>query len=95
MKVYEESCSGEKLAGKIVCSFSDMKGSVIQKLAGIWNLKAESMPMLVGYIPRQNKVMLVQESIKNTPISDLTAENMTTFAKDVLMGKVMPPPMKT
>lgn len=59
MNVYEEACTGEKLAGKIVCSFSDMKGTVIEKLTGIWNLKAEEMPMLVGYIPRQNKVMLV------------------------------------
>jgi hypothetical protein len=85
MKVFEESCNDMK--GMIVCAYSDMNGTVIEKLSGIWNLKSEDMPMLVGYIPRQNKVMLSQESIKDVTLADLTRENMTTFAKDVLMGK--------
>lgn len=75
MKVYEETC--DDLKSWIVCSYSDMTGTVIEKLSGIWNLKAEDMPVLVGYLPRQNKVMSAQESIKDVPLADLTQENIT------------------
>jgi len=75
MKVYEDTC--DDLKSWIVCSYSDMTGTVIEKLSGIWNLKAEDMPMLVGYLPRQNKVMSAQESIKDVPLADLTQENIT------------------
>ena len=72
-----------------------MTGKTIEKLANIWDINPKDMPMLIGHVPRENKVMYVQESIKDVKPADLSVENITTFAGDVVAGKVQPPPMKT
>jgi hypothetical protein len=57
MKVYEEAAKENE--GKIVFAYSDMTGKTIEKLAEIWDINPKDMPMLIGHVPKENKIMYV------------------------------------
>jgi hypothetical protein len=70
MKTYEKTA--QEHSGKMVFAYSDMTGTKMEKLIQNWDLDPKDMPMLVGYVPKGNKIMHVKESIKDVNLADLS-----------------------